>query len=135
MTTQGDQARGDGIDRAPHYDLVTFEDIRKAELSPWQRNNNALKYLRTLCESEPGKCIRPVYELYHTEKLSIRAPAYTHHTGPAYSSDGAEEIWSWREMLNCMDDATLEDLVGEGIVNMWFGVLPNSYDIKRAAAE
>ena len=118
-----------------HYDLVTQADIRRAPRSPMARNNNALKYIRGLCEETAGDTSIEAHFLYEFLSMEIRAPVYRRHKGPWYDSTGTIETWSWREMLNCMDDATLDDLVGDGIVNIWLGVLPNSYDQKRGRAE
>ena len=113
--------RADGQGRVP----ITIADIRGCGAKHSSKeNNSALKSIRDTCEDPPGEpcCwgvdlrgheVFPVYTVQHHDKSEL------------YDLVEPTNPWSWRAMLNIMEDATL------GITCQ---PIPRQTDFKRLAA-
>ena len=54
--------------------------------------------------------------------------------GEAYTLKKPCIPWSWRRMLNGMDDMTLDRIIGDGIIGITCQAIPNTSDHKRLRA-
>ena len=115
--------------------VVHIEEIRSTSgQQKKQLNNQALKSIRDTNEVSIGVPFnwRGV-ELIH--KHTFEVMSLEHGKGEAYRLFEPKVPWSWKMMLNGMDDETLGTLAGEtGIASITCQPIPNTDDGKRVKA-
>ena len=111
--------------------VVTKEDIRKAGNHAWKMNNIALKSIRDSHESPKGPTVWGV-DLFDLDPYWILSLERGHDE--AYTLKEPKSPWSWKQMLNYLDDATLDYIVGNGIIGITCQPIPDTTDEKRCRA-
>ena len=113
--------------------VVTVAGIRASGKQSRSLGNVALKFIRDSHEDPPGTASQPNgVDLFDEDPYEIMTLSKT--KGVDYSLVLPFQPWSWRAMLNGMDDATLERIVGEGIVGIACKPIHHHYDHKRQHA-
>ena len=114
--------------------LVTKDEIRVSGTQPWQLDNTALKGIRFQGESPPGtQSDRSGVDLTHSDPYYVLT--IKRDRGPAFEMVEPRLEWSWKKMLNRLDDATLERVIGPGVTSIFCKPIgkpgASSYDHKR----
>ena len=114
--------------------LPVFKDeIRAAPKQEWALNNAALKTIRDGNEYPPG--VPTTYDgvdLFAEDPYQIKT---LHQVkGMAYELREPTQPWSWRGMLNGMQEQTLDRIVGNGIIGICCKPIEGSYDHTRRNA-
>ena len=115
--------------------VVSVADLRACPKQAWKLNSTALKSIRESGEDPPGHPVmQPGYglELFDLDPFPIATLKRT--TGMHYELTEPQQPWSWRGMLNGMNDATLERVVGPGITGICCMAMHGSYDHARRNA-
>ena len=114
-------------DMVYHRTTVFKEDLRRAGWQPWPWNKAALNFIRLVCEALPRDSRRgfdlfpcddlPVWQCDALPVLSTDPPLDIEDLAETLDSIDSPPIpFSWKMMLNGMDDETLDPIVGCGIV-------------------
>ena len=129
-------ARDPPMLRIPQPDVprqpVTVEDVRKAGRHANRLNNSALKSIRDTHEEPRGVPTVDYVDLWDHDPFPVKQ--VIRGKGMDYTLGDDDTPWLWRSFLNCMDDETLNKVVGPGIVGIMAAPLPGSYDHKRHTA-
>ena len=84
--------------------LVTFEEIRAAGEQDWRLDNTSLKTIRSQGEVPPFLHWSGV-DLTHSDPYPVLT--LKRDKGPAFEMVEPQQPWSWRNMLNRFEDASL----------------------------
>ena len=104
--------------------IVSMEEIRASGHQPWKLNNTALKYLRDAHEMPRGT---PTLEGLDLTSDEVMIKTLVELGGQAYSFRAPLQPWSWRKMLNGMNDENLRKAVGDsGVERVFIAPLPGS---------
>ena len=98
---------------------------------PWKLNNTALKSMRHSNEDCPG-CPRPDIPRWGVSLFSSdTVQVHTLQRGDKTDYELVQPFqpWSWKKMLRSMDEATRIKVIGDGITDICFGPLWDSYDL------
>ena len=87
-----------------------------------KQHSAALKYLR--------QCFaRTAVEIVPLDPDNVQIARISHAKGTAYSLDTNDMLaWSWLEMVAQLDETSMSEVVGDGLVRCDFSRRPNSYD-------
>ena len=87
-----------------------------------KQHSAALKYLR--------QCFaRTAAESVPLDPDNVPIARISHEKGTAYSFDTNDMLaWSWLEMVAQLDETSMSEVVGDGLVRCDFSRRPNSYD-------
>ena len=87
-----------------------------------KQHSAALKYLR--------QCFaRTAAESVPLDPDNVQIARISHAKGTAYSFDKNDMLdWSWLEMVAQLDETSMSEVVGDGLVRCEFSRRPNSYD-------
>ena len=88
---------------------VTIEDVRKAHKHAFYLNNNALKSIRDTHENPRGVPTVTHVDLFDQDPYLIKQ--VVRGKGANYTLEEPRTPWSWRAMLNGMDEETLARVV------------------------
>ena len=113
---------------------VSFDEIRKAEYQNWSENSTALKFFRDTNEDPPGVPNVEKVDLFPHSTVDILTLERPNGKGEAYNLVQPFHPWSWRAMLNGMDDPTLKYIVGDGIIGITCQPIKDTDDYKRCRA-
>ena len=117
---------------AVHAVVIHKKDIRASRTQPCALNPTALKSIRDFNENPPGWPKVNRVDLFEPLIYEIKT---LHRTrGMAYELRDPMQPWSWRRMLNAMDEPTLERVVGVGIVGIRCQPIYGYYDHSRSHA-
>ena len=106
------------------FDIGFFREwpANNAYRDKYKQHNAALKYLRQ-CFASTAVEIVPLH-LHNVQIARI-----SHAKGTAYSFDKNVMLdWSWLEMVAQLDEDSMLEVVGGGLVRCEFSRRPNSYD-------
>ena len=108
----------------PHP-VVTMKQIRDSGLQPWKLNNTALKWFRD--QNEMPRGTPTVEELDLTSEQEIMIQTLVEPGGQDYSFTEPTQPWSWRKLLNGLNDENLRKTVGDaGVQRFCIAPLPGT---------
>ena len=121
--------------------VVTFEAIRAEPKDlanqTWDDNNTALRHHRDSNEIPRGSPSVPYVDLFPENSIEIPllVKGLPGWSTLKYGWSPMTRPWSWRKMLNGMNDATLRQILGpDGITNIVVMPVMGSYDHRRGNA-
>ena len=106
------------------FDIVFFREwpTHNAYRDNYKQHNAALKWLRQLIAST-------AVETVELQPYDMQIAQILHSKGMAYSFDKNVMLdWSWLEMVAQLDEDSMLEVVGGGLVRCDFSRRPNSYD-------
>ena len=100
---------------------------------PWKLNNTALKSIRFSNEDCPGCPRRDMPKWGVSLFSSDTVQVHTLQRGDKTDYELVEPFqpWSWKKMFRSFDEDTRNKIIGDGITDICFGPLWDSYDHKR----
>ena len=127
---------GDGhmriLELPPGRQALTVAEIKQAGKQDWVLNNAALKSIRDSHEMPIGSPWAEGIDLWPYDEYNIHTLVKGEEE--AYELVDPELPWSWKKMLNAMEDRTLRHIVGVGVVGIVCMPLLDSVDGRRLHA-